>query len=59
MKPDSSELGPRQVTVQPQEKPPLAGQPNVPHHKIKQPGQPAPDSESERARVEPEEPQSN
>jgi hypothetical protein len=59
MKPDSSERGPRQVTVQPQEKAPQVGQPKVPHHKIKQPGQPPPGTESERASSEPEEPPSN
>jgi hypothetical protein len=59
MKPDSSDRNPRQVTVQPQERPPQVGQPNVPHRKIKQPGQPPPDSESERAPSKPDEPASN
>jgi hypothetical protein len=57
MKPQISERGPRQVTVQPQEKPPQVGQPNVPHRKIEQPGEPPPDSESERSK--PDEPPSH
>lgn len=37
----------RQVTVQPQEMPPEAGRPQVPHTRVKQPGQPPPAVESD------------
>jgi hypothetical protein len=39
----------RQVTPQPQELPPGAGQPRVPHTRVKQPGEDAPDSERQPA----------
>jgi hypothetical protein len=35
----NAERAPRQVTVQPQEKPPEAGQPHLPHTHLEQPGQ--------------------
>jgi hypothetical protein len=36
---------PRQVTVQPQEKAPEAGQPHVPHTHLQQPGEDEPESQ--------------
>jgi hypothetical protein len=43
---------PRQVTVQPQEKAPDAGQPHVPHTRVKQPGQAPPDDDAELETLE-------
>jgi hypothetical protein len=39
--------GPRQVTVQPQELPPDAGQPHVPHTRVKTPGGESPESDAD------------
>ena len=47
MTPKYEKLARRQVTVQPQEPPPEAGQPHVPHTRGKIPGRQAPSEESE------------